>query len=136
MPSGENHLTSNKGSCTIYHNKRFGQPNGWGVRVKKERRKKMKKNITKKTAKKTIAKAMLVKPTKQYSRDEVRSILGLSKGSNLSPKHYPTLVGETVSGAAIIARLERASAKNAKGRPTLMKIGRRYASGTVTVVAR
>ena len=103
----------------------------------------MKKNTAKKTATKTTikatetkAKSLLVKPTKQYTRDEVRAILGLSKGSNLSPKHYPTLVGEKVSGAAIIARLERASAKNAKGRPTLMKIGRRYASGTVSVVAR
>lgn len=88
----------------------------------------MKKNITKKMAKKVnTAKAMLVKPTKQYTRDEVRSILGLSKGSNLSPKYYPTLAGKQVKGSAVIAYLE-SSRK--------VKVGRRYASGTVTVVAR
>jgi hypothetical protein len=88
----------------------------------------MKKNITKKMAKKVnTAKAMLVKPTKQYTRDEVRSILGLSKGSNLSPKYYPTLTGKQVKGSAVIAYLETSRK---------VKVGRRYASGTVTVVAR
>ena len=87
----------------------------------------MKKNITKKMAKKVnSAKATLVKPTMQYTKDEVRSILGLSKGTALTRR--PGMNGRgKVAGSAVIAYLE--SAKR-------VKVGRRYASGTVTVVAR
>lgn len=82
----------------------------------------------KKTNKKMTAKAILVKPTKQYTKDEVRSILGLSKGSNLSPSKYAGMGGRgKVAGSAVIAYLESARK---------VKVGRRYASGTVTVVAR
>ena len=97
----------------------------WGIRDdKKKGMKEMKK-----TMKKTItSKTMLVKPNASYTKDEVRSILKLSKGSNLSPKYYPGMGGSgKVPGAAVIAYLE-----NAKR----VKVGRRYASGTVTVVAR
>lgn len=95
-----------------------------GESEQKERRKQMKKNMIKKTAKKTIT--TLVKPTKQYTKDEVRSILGLSKGTALTRR--PGMSGRgKVSGSAVIAYLE--SAKR-------VKLGRRYASGTVTVVAR
>lgn len=96
--------------------------------TKKKEESKMKKNM-KKTAKKTITtKATLVKPTATYTKDEVRSILKLSKGSCLSPKYYPGMGGRgKVAGSAVISYLERASR---------VKIGRRYASGTVTVVAR
>ena len=83
----------------------------------------------KKTMKKTATKSTLVKPNAQYTKDEVRSFLGLSKGSCLSPKYYPGMGGRgKVPGSAVIAYLEK-SCKRAK-------IGRRYASGTVTVVAR
>ena len=91
----------------------------------------MKKNTTKKTATKTTikateTKAVLVKPTKQYTKDEVRSILGLSKGTALTRR--PGMNGRgKISGSAVIAYLE--SAKR-------VKVGRKYASGTVSVVAR
>ena len=89
---------------------------------KKKEDTKMKKTI--KTT--TTTKATLVKPTMQYTKDEVRSILGLSKGTALTRR--PGMSGRgKVSGAAVIAYLE--SAKR-------VKVGRRYASGTVTVVAR
>lgn len=90
----------------------------------------MKKNTAKKTTQKFITKqatkAVLVKPTKQYTKDEVRSILGLSKGTALTRR--PGMNGRgKIAGSAVIAYLE--TAKN-------VKMGRRYASGTVTVVAR
>ena len=85
----------------------------------------MKKNMIKKTAKIT-AKATLVKPTKEYTKDEVRSILGLSKGTALTRR--PGMRGRgKIAGSAVIAYLETAKR---------VKVGRRYASGTVTVVAR
>ena len=84
----------------------------------------MKKKMIKKTAKKTIA--TLVKPTKQYTKDEVRSILKLSQGTALTRR--PGMAGRgKVSGSSVIAYLETAKR---------VKVGRRYASGTVTVVAR
>jgi hypothetical protein len=92
---------------------------------RKKRKSKMKKTMKKNTV---TAKSILVKPTALYTKDEVRSFLGLSKGSSLSPKYYPGMGGRgKVPGTAVIAYLERS-------RRT--KIGRRYASGTVTVVAR
>ena len=91
--------------------------------------KKMKKNtkVQKNTAKKTtIAKATLVKPTAKYTKDEVRSILGLSKGTALTRR--PGMSGRgKIAGSSVIAYLETAKR---------VKVGRRYASGTVTVVAR
>jgi hypothetical protein len=87
----------------------------------------MKKHIEKTATIKTT-KATLVKPTKQYTKDEVRQILGLSKGTNLSPSKYAGMGGRgKVAGSAVIAYLETAKR---------VKVGRRYASGTVTVVAR
>ena len=84
----------------------------------------MKKNMIKKTAKKAVT--TLVKPTKQYTKDEVRSILKLSQGTALTRR--PGMAGRgKVSGSSVIAYLETAKR---------VKVGRRYASGTVTVVAR
>lgn len=95
----------------------------WGVR--KEKDKKEMKNT-----KKVTAKSILVKPTASYTKDEVRSFLGLSKGTYLVPSQYAGMGGRgKVPGAAVIAFLE----SRQRGRT---KIGRRYASGTVTVVAR
>ena len=91
------------------------------VNKKKERRKQMKKNMIKKTAKTT-----LVKPTKEYTKDEVRSILKLSQGTALTRR--PGMNGRgKIAGSAVIAYLDTAKR---------VKVGRRYASGTVTVVAR
>ena len=88
----------------------------------------MKKTMKKTTKTITVPKATLVKPTASYTKDEVRSILQLSKGSALSPKYYPGMGGRgKVPGTAVIAYLENARR---------VKVGRRYASGTVTVVAR
>ena len=91
----------------------------------------MKKMTMKKNAKKTTTtimttKATLVKPNASYTKDEVRSILQLSPGTALTRR--PGLAGRgKIAGSAVIAYLE-----NAKR----VKVGRRYASGTVTVVAR
>ena len=89
--------------------------------------KEMKKTMKKTNTKKTItAKATLVKPMAQYTKDEVRSILGLSKGTALTRR--PGMNGRgKIAGSSVIAYLE--TARN-------VKVGRRYASGTVTVVAR
>ena len=89
----------------------------------------MKKTMKKSMKTITAApKSVLVKPTASYTKDEVRSILKLSKGSSLSPKYYPGMGGRgKVPGTAVIAYLENARR---------VKVGRRYASGTVTVVAR
>ena len=88
----------------------------------------MKKNTkVQKNKTKTIStKATLVKPCAQYTKDEVRSILGLSKGTALTRR--PGMNGRgKIAGSSVIAYLE--SARN-------VKVGRRYASGTVTVVSR
>lgn len=91
----------------------------------------MKKMTMKKNAKKTTTtimttKATLVKPAAWYTKDEVRSILQLSSGTALTRR--PGMAGRgKIAGSAVIAYLE-----NAKR----VKVGRRYASGTVTVVAR
>ncbi len=91
----------------------------------------MKKNTkvqktTKKTTKTISTKATLVKPSAQYTKDEVRSILGLSKGTALTRR--PGMNGRgKIAGSAVIAYL---------GTAKRVKVGRRYASGTVTVVAR
>ena len=85
--------------------------------------------MKKTNTKKTTTKATLVKPHAQYTKNEVKAILGLGKGSALSPKYYPGMGGRgKVPGSAVIAYLE--------GRCRKAKVGRRYASGTVTVVAR
>ena len=85
------------------------------------------KKTMKKPAKNTITpKATLVKPTASYTKDGVRSILQLSKGTALTRR--PGMAGRgKVPGTAVIAYLENAQR---------VKVGRRYASGTVTVVAR
>lgn len=92
----------------------------------RKRKTKMKKTM-KKSAKKTITpKATLVKPNASYTKDEVRDILKLSKGTALTRR--PGMAGRgKIAGSAVIAYLENAAR---------VKVGRRYASGTVTVVAR
>ena len=84
------------------------------------------KKTMKKTTKVITPKATLVKPTAQYTKDEVRAILKLSKGTALTRR--PGMNGRgKIAGSAVIAYLENAAR---------VKVGRRYASGTVTVVAR
>ena len=101
----------------------IGQAKWFGASAKK-RIKEMK------NTKKVTAKSILVKPTASYTKDEVRSFLGLSKGTYLVPSQYAGMGGRgKVPGTAVIAFLENRQ----RGRT---KIGRRYASGTVTVVAR
>ena len=93
-----------------------------GKKQKRKEEKQMKKN-TKKTI---VAKATLVKPTMQYTKDQVRDILKLSKGTALTRR--PGMSGRgKIAGSDVIAYLETAKR---------VKVGRRYASGTVTVVAR
>lgn len=94
----------------------------------KERRKTMKKTTKKVNTMqvKVGTPKVLVKPTKQYTKNEVRAILGLSKGTALTRR--PGMNGRgKIAGSAVIAYLETAKR---------VKVGRRYASGTVTVVAR
>ena len=97
-----------------------------GIPKQRKEKNKMKKTM-KKSAKKTITtKATLVKPTASYTKDEVRSILKLSRGTALTRR--PGMAGRgKIAGSAVIAYLENAAR---------VKVGRRYASGTVTVVAR
>jgi hypothetical protein len=97
-----------------------------GTPETKKEKNKMKKTM-KKNAKKTImTKATLVKPNASYTKDEVRDILQLSRGTALTRR--PGMAGRgKVPGTAVIAYLENAAR---------VKVGRRYASGTVTVVAR
>jgi hypothetical protein len=97
-----------------------------GNPITKKEENKMKKTMKKSTKSITAPKAVLVKPTASYTKDEVRSILQLSKGTALTRR--PGMNGRgKIPGTAVIAYLE--SAKR-------VKAGRRYASGTVTVVAR
>ena len=93
-----------------------------------KRKKKDKMKKTMKKSMKTIApKSVLVKPAALYTKDEVRSFLGLSKGTALTRR--PGMRGRgKIPGTAVIAYLETSCKRS--------KIGRRYASGTVTVVAR
>lgn len=84
----------------------------------------------KKVQKKVADKSVLVKPTMAYTRAEVGAFLGLSKGSSVCPSKYGMKVTKgKISGADVIAYLESGSCRKAK-------VGRRYASGTITVVAR
>ena len=102
----------------------------------------MKKNTNKVVAQvKSIViekpKAVLVKPTAMYTKDEVRAILKLAKGTDLVPSKYIGMGGHgKVAGSAVIAHLERVTKTKGRGRRSAVKIGRRYKSGTVTVVAR
>ena len=87
------------------------------------------KKTTKKVNTKQVKVAemkVLVKPSKQYTKDEVRSILKLSKGTALTRRPGMNGLGK-IAGSSVIAYLETAKR---------VKAGRRYASGTVTVVAR
>ena len=96
----------------------------------------MKKNMKNTKAAKAVVAKTLVKPTASYTKDEVRSILKLSKGTSLVPSQYAGMGGRgKIAGSTVIAFLE-ARRGTRIGRPARVKIGRRYASGTVTVVAR
>lgn len=74
-------------------------------------------------------KSVIVSPKKEYTHDQVRKFLGLKNGSSVCPSKYGMSVKNgKVNGAAIIAYLS--------GHCRKFKIGRKYASGNVTVVAR
>ena len=97
-----------------------------GASVNKKENTNMKKNMKNTKAVKAVTEKTLVKPSASYTKDEVRSILKLSKGTALTRR--PGMAGRgKIAGQAVIAYLE-----NAKR----VKVGRRYASGAVTVVAR
>ena len=85
----------------------------------------------KKSVKKVVAsKSVLVKPTMAYTRAEVGAFLGLSKGSYVCPSKYGMkVVKGKIAGKDVISYLESGSCRKAR-------IGRKYASGTVTVIAR
>lgn len=74
-------------------------------------------------------KSVVVSPKKDYTHDQVRKFLGLKKGSSVCPSKYGMSVRNgKVHGSDVIAYLNK--------RCRASKIGRRYASGSVTVVAR
>ncbi len=85
----------------------------------------------KKSAKKVVAqKSVLVKPAMAYTHDEVRSLLGLGAKTSVCPsKNGMTVRDGKIQGRDVIAYLESGSCRKAR-------VGRKYASGTVTVVAR
>ncbi len=85
----------------------------------------------KKSAKKVVAqKSVLVKPAMAYTRAQVGEFLGLAAGSSVCPSKYGMAVRDgKIQGRDVIAYLESGSCRKAR-------IGRKYASGTVTVVAR
>ena len=85
----------------------------------------------KKSVKKVVAsKSVLVKPTMAYTRAEVGAFLGLSKGSYVCPSKYGMkVVKGKIAGKDVISYLESGSCRKAR-------VGRKYASGTVTVIAR
>ena len=83
------------------------------------------------TAKKsTTSQKVLVNPKKQYTEAEVRTILGFGAKTHVCPSKNGISVRKgKVAGADVIAYLESGSCRKAK-------IGRKYASGSVSVVAR
>lgn len=80
--------------------------------------------------KKFVQKSVLVKPAMEYTRAQVGAFLGLSKGSSVCPSKYGMSVRKgKIQGQDVISYLESGSCRKAR-------VGRKYASGTVTVVAR
>jgi hypothetical protein len=109
----------------------------------------MKKNTSKKVATKVAVvksvkapvckqKATLVKPNIRYTENEVRGFLRLGQKSFIVPSKFTGIHVRDgkILGSDVIAHLERVSKTRGQGRRSRVKIGRRYASGTVTVVAR
>ena len=95
------------------------------TKTKKKEEKQMKKMVSK-----VAQKSVLVKPTMAYTRAQVGEFLGLSAGSSVCPSKYGMTVRDgKIQGRDIISYLESGSCRKAR-------IGRKYASGTVTVVAR
>lgn len=97
----------------------------------KNKKKRKKKTQMKKSTKKVVAKkSVLVKPTMAYTRSQVAEFLGLSAGSSVCPSKYGMSVRKgKIQGRDVIAYLESGSCRK-------FKIGRKYASGSVSVVAR
>ena len=86
--------------------------------------------MTKSVKKVVASKSVTVKPAMAYTRAEVGAFLGLSKGSYVCPSKYGMkVVKGKIAGKDVISYLESGSCRKAR-------IGRKYASGTVTVVAR
>lgn len=80
----------------------------------------------------------VIRPGCLYTEDEVRGFLCLSKKTSPCPSKFTGIHvnGGLVMGRDIIAHLERVSKTTGRGRRANVKIGRRYKSGSVTVVAR
>ena len=87
------------------------------------------KEVVAPLAKAEKAKSVLVEPAREYTKSEVRSILGLSKNTHMTEdKGYVGFEGRgKILGEAIIAFLPKSKK---------VKIGRKYPSGKVSVVAR
>ena len=80
----------------------------------------------------------VVRPNCLYTENDVRGFLCLSKNTFVCPSKYTGMHVNNglIRGSDIIAHLDRISKTNGRGRRSAVKIGRRYASGSVTVVAR
>ena len=98
----------------------------------KNKTKKEEKQMKKSTNKVVVVakKSVLVKPAMAYTRSQVAEFLGLSAGSSVCPSKYGMSVRKgKIQGRDVIAYLESGSCRK-------FKIGRKYASGSVSVVAR
>ena len=98
----------------------------------KTKQRKKKKQMKKSTKKVVVAakKSVLVKPAMAYTRSQVAEFLGLAAGSSVCPSKYGMSVRKgKIQGRDVIAYLESGSCRK-------FKIGRKYASGSVSVVAR
>ena len=97
----------------------------------KNKTKKEEKQMKKSTKKVVVAKkSVIVKPAMAYTRSQVAEFLGLSAGSSVCPSKYGMSVRKgKIQGRDVIAYLESGSCRK-------FKIGRKYASGSVSVVAR
>ena len=80
----------------------------------------------------------VIRPNCLYTENEVRGFLCLGKKSYIVPSKFTGIHvnGGMILGRDIIAHLERVTKTQGRGRRSAVKIGRRYKSGSVTVVAR
>lgn len=109
------------------------------AKVARKAAEKAKKEIEKMSIQKPVCKcecakagkkaSILVEPTKEYTRAEARQILGLAKNTKLTEKAgYHGWQGlKTIVGSLVL----EAATKSKK-----VKVGRKYASGKVQVLAR
>ena len=87
------------------------------------------KQVKQEAIKALATKSVLIDPKREYTKDEVRSILRLSNNTRMTEKKgYIGFEGKGgILGESVIAFLPKSKK---------VKIGRKYASGKVSVVAR